>query len=112
MAHLEDNRSRSARRLAHSFLSWRAPRHMPPSEGWIPPTLAVVLIGGWEVAVRTSFVSALFFPAPSAIASTLVKLLGNGVLLANIAATLGRLLLGMILVQRIVRQLLRPGFDR
>jgi NitT/TauT family transport system permease protein len=59
--------------------------------------VVVVALAVWELQVHTGRLSALFFPAPSAIALTLVRLLGSGELAAHLGATLSRLLLGFAL---------------
>lgn len=77
-------------RVGHG-LNWRR------LERWLPVTIVVVTLGIWEWQVRAGGLSALFFPAPSTIALTFVRLLANGRLPANVGATLSRLLLGFAL---------------
>ena len=57
----------------------------------------LILIALWEVCVRTGMFDARFFPAPSQVFATLVTLVENGALWKNTAATLERLLWGMLL---------------
>jgi NitT/TauT family transport system permease protein len=66
-------------------------------ELWLPPLILAVLLLVWEVGVRTGLVPALFFPAPSTIGRTVLRMLGSGALLADLRATLGRLSLGLLL---------------
>jgi ABC-type nitrate/sulfonate/bicarbonate transport system permease component len=66
-------------------------------EWWLPGLVAVVALVAWEWQVHTGGLSALFFPAPSAIVQTLVQLLINGELPAHAGATLSRLILGFLL---------------
>jgi len=56
--------------------------------------LAVLII--WETLVRTGLISPLFFPSPSFIFFTLIKLIASGKLVANLLATLLRLFLGLV----------------
>ncbi len=51
----------------------------------------------WELASRRALISPVFFPPPSVIAATIVRLLVGGGLLHHIAATLGRLTVGLVL---------------
>ncbi len=53
------------------------------------------MLVGWEVSVYLGAVSALFFPAPSTIATTLVRLILRGDLLMHLGTTLSRLALGL-----------------
>lgn len=56
--------------------------------------LALLLI--WEAAGRTGVIDERYFPAPSAIFSTLVTLAGTGELWINLAASLQRLGIGFV----------------
>jgi NitT/TauT family transport system permease protein len=58
--------------------------------------IAVVAFAAWEWLARTGRVSSLFFPAPSVIARTLVRLFADGDMITNVSATLSRLLLGVV----------------
>jgi len=60
----------------------------------ISPVAMLVL---WEIATRTGILDARFFPAPSQIFDTLVRLTGNGVLWQNTWASLQRLFWGALL---------------
>ena len=40
----------------------------------LPFAIAVVVLAGWEALGRLGWISALFFPAPSVIATTFVRL--------------------------------------
>jgi NitT/TauT family transport system permease protein len=66
-------------------------------EWWLPLLVIVLVLAVWEWQVRTGGMSALFFPAPSTIIQTLVRLLVEGELLAHLGATLARLFLGFLL---------------
>ena len=59
------------------------------------PVLAMV--AAWEVAARAGAVPVLFFPAPSRIFATVVRLAAEGVLAVHLGATVGRTLLGALL---------------
>jgi NitT/TauT family transport system permease protein len=65
-------------------------------EWWLPAAIVVVALAVWEWRVHTGGLSALFFPAPSTIALTLVGMLGSGELVTHLGATLSRLLVGFV----------------
>lgn len=92
MAHLEDARRRSEKELVDTRL-----KKGLRLEWWLPAAIVVVALMVWEWQVRSGGLSALFFPAPSTIARTLIRLLTNGELAVNVGATLSRLLLGFAL---------------
>ncbi|CAA9272027.1 MAG: ABC transporter, permease protein (cluster 10, nitrate/sulfonate/bicarbonate) [uncultured Chloroflexia bacterium] len=50
----------------------------------------------WEWGARNGYITALFFPAPSAVATTLGKMLGDGALAMHLGASLRRVLLGIL----------------
>jgi ABC-type nitrate/sulfonate/bicarbonate transport system permease component len=56
----------------------------------------VVFLLGWELAAYFSLLSAIFFPAPSIIIKTFVRLIANGTLIENTGATLFRITLGSL----------------
>jgi ABC-type nitrate/sulfonate/bicarbonate transport system permease component len=61
---------------------------------------ALLILGGaliWEWSVHAGHVSALFFPAPSTIAATLRRLFVQGGLLQDVAITLYRLAVGLLI---------------
>jgi len=64
---------------------------------WSPVVAAAAALGVWEAGVRLGFVSPLFFPAPSAIVRTLVRLSTAGTLLVDARTTLLRVLAGSLL---------------
>ncbi|MBA3945628.1 MAG: ABC transporter permease [Herpetosiphonaceae bacterium] len=97
MAHLESNRSGSARRFTGRFLTEDSPLHLPGSDAWLVGIIVVVLLGAWEGAARAGLISALFFPPPSVIAASATALVRDGTLPMNMAVTLERLLFGMLL---------------
>jgi ABC-type nitrate/sulfonate/bicarbonate transport system permease component len=97
MAHLEDARRGSAQEPVDTHLRKRLRLAWPRLERWLSAAFVVVALTVWEWQVRTGGLSALFFPAPSAIALTLVRLLTNGELAVNVGATLSRLFLGFAL---------------
>ncbi|MVW71664.1 MULTISPECIES: ABC transporter permease [unclassified Bordetella] len=57
--------------------------------------LLIVLLAGWEFAVRQSGISALVLPAPTAVATTLWSTLSSGYLWPHISATLVEMLFGL-----------------
>ena len=91
MAHLEDARSKSAHDVVR--------RLMRPDRPKVWPSLvaAAVVLACWEWQVRAGGLSALFFPAPSTISLTLLRLSREGVLFTHLAATVSRVVLGMAL---------------
>jgi len=58
--------------------------------------LAVVLLVGWELLVRTGVVAALFFPAPTLIAATILAKIRSGELAPHLASTLTRTGVGLL----------------
>lgn len=64
---------------------------------WGPALVAAAALGAWEAGVRLGFVPPLFFPAPSSIIRTLVRLAVHGTLLADARATLMRVFVGCLL---------------
>jgi NitT/TauT family transport system permease protein len=64
---------------------------------WLPALTVAVALMVWEWQVRAGRISALFFPAPSTVASTFVRMLTSRVLAPNLAATLRRVLVGLAL---------------
>lgn len=81
----------------------------------------LVLLGVWELLVRSRILDARFFPAPSAVLKTLVTLVTSGVLLSDIGVSLIRigagfalgaisgLVLGLLMgVSRLVRAAIKP----
>jgi len=69
----------------------------PRLERWLPVAVVAVALAGWEWRVRTGGLSALFFPPPSTIALTLVRLITSGELATHLSATLSRLFVGFAL---------------
>lgn len=64
---------------------------------WLAPALALSGLLEWEMAARLGWLSALYFPAPSRIAETGMRLVVNGALVEHLAATLRRVALGFSL---------------
>ena len=60
----------------------------------ISSATALVLLVLWETSVRSGLLDARFFPAPTKIAQTAVRLISSGQLLTDISATLVRILFG------------------
>jgi len=96
MAHLEDPRGRGAEEPVDSRVTGGE------RGGWrrvaLLPGLAVVaVIGAWEVAAREGWLPPLLLPAPSAIASRAAAMIASGELVRQSAATLWRVVLGLVL---------------
>jgi ABC-type nitrate/sulfonate/bicarbonate transport system permease component len=94
MSNLEHAQGRGLSEPAGAELAgdWQLSRARPTR--WPALLIVVVILAVWEWQVRAGAVPALFFPAPSTIAQSIVRMLITGELLANLAATLGRILLG------------------
>jgi NitT/TauT family transport system permease protein len=63
----------------------------------VPFVLAAVGLGIWEAMARKGMVSALFFPSPSVIVSTILGMFDGGRLATDVAGTVTRLLAGFLL---------------
>jgi ABC-type nitrate/sulfonate/bicarbonate transport system permease component len=66
-------------------------------EKWLPLSIAFAVLILWESLVHMGWISPLFFPAPSFILVTFIKLIGSGKLSSNIMTSLIRLFLGFVL---------------
>lgn len=76
-----------------------APRHRSrarPGLRLAAPILALALLASWELLGATGLISVLFFPPPSVIFVTLVKLVRGGDLALHVGATLSRLSLALL----------------
>jgi ABC-type nitrate/sulfonate/bicarbonate transport system permease component len=91
------------------------------AERFVSITSPVLLLGLWEATGRLGLLDQRFFPAPSAIASTFVDLIGSGEMGQHTLTTLGRvglgfaigtipaLVLGIVMgLSRLVRAALNP----
>jgi NitT/TauT family transport system permease protein len=56
----------------------------------------VVILAGLEALVRSGLYTGFFLPAPSAVALSLLQMLSNGSLVAELGATMSRILLGLL----------------
>ncbi len=63
-------------------------------ESFIPFVIPVFVLAVWELAVRTGAVKPLFFPPPSLILQTFVRMIGSGELQRDLFPTLGRIFMG------------------
>ena len=68
-----------------------------PFETLLSILLIVVILFLWEAAVRTGLLKPLFFPPPSLIFKSILKLIHNGELLRNLYLTLVRVFAGFAL---------------
>lgn len=66
-------------------------------ESILIPAVFVVVVGGWEVAVRALRVSELFLPPPSAIMVALVQGFASGLFLQALGVTMFEILAGYLL---------------
>jgi NitT/TauT family transport system permease protein len=67
------------------------------SEAILPIIAPVLILTLWEIAVRLGYLKPLFFPPPSLIFKTFLKLARNGELQQNLYPTLVRILWGFLL---------------
>jgi len=67
-----------------------------PLSTWVSAAVFLVALVIWELLVRLGQIPPLFFPAPSAILSTLLRLLSTGELARHVRATLWRVSLGAV----------------
>lgn len=70
---------------------------LPSLAQTLPALIVVLALFVWEMSVYFGLLSALFFPAPSTIAQSLIKLISNGELLTDLFATLSRLVQGLLI---------------
>ena len=97
MAYMENTGGRGPQEPADTRLKDESPGRQPFFERWLPMSIVAVILAAWEIAVRSGKLSALFFPAPSVIVRTLIRLLTDGTLVTNVGATLSRVLVGFLL---------------
>ena len=64
---------------------------------WLPAVIFIAILTVWEWCVRTGSLSSLFFPPPSVLVVTVVRLIASGELVTHVSATLSRVLLGFAL---------------
>jgi NitT/TauT family transport system permease protein len=57
----------------------------------------MILILFWEIAVRFDYIEPLFFPPPTVVSATLIKLLKNGELQPHVFISLRRMLFGFFM---------------
>jgi ABC-type nitrate/sulfonate/bicarbonate transport system permease component len=95
MAHMENARGRSTGESRHALLKNKPQRMWRVQD---PRLLGIVILAGligWEFLARHGVLSPIFFPPPRRIARSMVESFANGELLANLGATLSRVLLGL-----------------
>lgn len=66
-------------------------------EKWFTVFVIIIALAAWELGVHIGELSSLFFPAPSVILLTSVRLTTNGKLLTNAGASILRVFLGLAL---------------
>lgn len=64
---------------------------------WLPALIVLCTLTVWEWSVHSGRLSALFFPAPSVVVMTIVRLLRSGELVTHTRATLLRVVFGLVL---------------
>ena len=92
MANLADTARRSAQEPSRAGVELGA---WP--ERWLPAFVVVAGLLLWEWSARAGRISTLFFPAPSFIARTLLRLIRSGKVALHLGASLSRLLAGFAL---------------
>ncbi len=103
MAHLASNRERRAAELAAPsitparWVSTRNVRYIPQWRVWVSLLLVALLLLVWEAAVAVRVLPSFLFAPPSIIAQTIASGLADGSLALNVAATLGRVFLGLLI---------------
>jgi NitT/TauT family transport system permease protein len=63
---------------------------------WVSLAVVAAALALWEWLVYVGRIPALFFPSPSVIAGTLIRLIRNGELARHLKATLSRVFLGLL----------------
>ncbi len=69
----------------------------PSRRPWLPAAIALALLLLWEGLVAVGLVDPLFFPPPTAIARTTVRLTRTGALAGHVGITMARLFGGLLL---------------
>jgi NitT/TauT family transport system permease protein len=95
MAYLEGDRTGSPQQLADVRVVGEQEQEGSRLLAWLPLAITAALLLVWETASHQGWLSALFFPAPSIIARTTVRLSLEGPLLQNTGTTLLRIALGV-----------------
>jgi ABC-type nitrate/sulfonate/bicarbonate transport system permease component len=95
VAHLEDSGRRGAQEPGNGPVAGFGRASGRQLDRWLPGIIVSLALLLWEWAARSGRCSALFFPAPSAIARTALRLYRSGQLTANAAATLRRVVVGL-----------------
>ncbi len=97
MAYLEDTRGRSAENLGDTLLREDTRGIRLQRERWLIVTMAIIPLTLWECLARMGAISSLFFPPPTVIFLTFLRMIAQGKLLANVGVTLWRVCMGLIL---------------
>ncbi len=97
MADLEDAGRRGADETPGDIVIASRPASPARGERWLAPLIILALLILWETSSRLGLFSQLFFPAPTKILATLWDLTISSDLTFHLAATLKRLLLGLVL---------------
>ena len=94
MANLEHVGRRSAERAGNTSLTLDNHSFWRRLEPWLPAMIVGLGLALWELFSRTGRLSALFFPAPTTIVTTLVQMTLSGEMAINLGATVMRLAIG------------------
>ena len=69
-----------------------------PTKGWFSHViLAVLVIGAWDLVVRTGLVHSVVLPPPARVATALGELLTSDILFAHVWATMSEALIGFVI---------------
>lgn len=64
---------------------------------WLSLVLVILVLSFWELGVRVELISALFFPKPSTIFTTLIQTIQNGKIVTALGATFYRMFFGLLM---------------
>ena len=96
MANLEHVGRRSAERAGNTGLAMINHSFWRQLEAWLPAMIIGLGLALWEWFSRTGRLSALFFPAPTTILSSLFQMILSGKMAINLEATVERLAIGFV----------------
>jgi len=94
MANLEYVGRRSAERTGNISLTMNNHSFWRRLEPWLPAIFIGLGLALWELFSITGHLSALFFPAPSTIVTTLIQMMLSGKMAIHLQATVERLVVG------------------
>jgi NitT/TauT family transport system permease protein len=96
MAHLDVARTGSEKELSYAPVKPSRVALLSRTEHWTPLFIVALALAAWECAGRAGWISALYFPVPSRIATAIVQLLRHGLLAQALLSTLARVFAGFL----------------